>query len=176
MHSFNWDTYYMFTEVKREHILIPAEALSFEDWTDQELVFLSLMAYIHNTQPKEDLYTEFNMYAKDFYSLLHIQRGVSVAGEQLLNIKRMYRIGLVDQYNVYIQARPGIYEEYTGQNLNVPVVKEAIESVQALRTYSYLCGKLANTKNIVNEFSYRTEEEDTVHPYMQWAFRNSYNT
>jgi hypothetical protein len=169
----------MFAPVDRESIFIPTVALQWDDWTDQEKVFLALMAYIHNTELREDLYTEYNMYTKDLSVLLHTQV-ISSASGYLDNIRRMYRVGIVDEYNVYIKPHDDMFDEklrnrHTLVSDNISIIKTVIEDRQALRTYAYLAGRIAGSKDLITDYCYREVESERCHPRVKYAFRNSYN-
>ena len=152
----------MYEAGKQERVRIPAVALKWDDWHDQEIVFLGLMCYIHNSQPKDELFVEYNMHPFDFYRVLHSQNQThGNPGETLKRLQRMYRIGHIDSNNIYITPREDVFTPDTRQIkiLSVETVVYTIEDQQAMRTYAYLAGRIAGNSNLVSDYEYRRKDE-----------------
>ena len=129
---------------------------------DYEKLFFFFMGFLQNKRATKDV--RFYMYSDDIKHILglvkpHKSKPIMVAEELKLtnhpifkNIKKVFRIGVVNTHQWFIQYRRDINtDKYISNNGHWKIVETEITDINVIKLYYYLVGRLSGTEDIVDD-------------------------
>lgn len=118
-------------------IIVPKIADRYNDWTDRELVLLSLVFYFYSTDWRRD--TTYYVLSHDIKRILGITNVVN-PDLHVQKLRRVLRIGLLtwDHWSFeLLYDKDSCYANGTLQSCT-----RKIQDIEAIQVYSYLAGRL----------------------------------
>jgi|14_taG_2_1085336.scaffolds.fasta_scaffold58244_2 hypothetical protein len=155
---------------------IPEYATTYDDWTDNELLFLSFMFYVYNKKGCRLEYG-YHFWSNDMSAILglHNTSSTDVLNQRFTKLRRLFRIALVNNHCYRVRwTAPG--NDYHFKRAEV-----YITDPKAINTYYYLAGRCTDSEIIDHTtdqpHSYVVKGRDRVPASKQnshWRQRNRF--